>query len=84
MEVNGVKEKLHKSRITNIELESAHHEGTISIFLVLILFFYGSSCYAIFIFNVRSLKAWNQGLGMVANVVIWILVAIFFKYIIMK
>jgi hypothetical protein len=36
MEANGVKEKLHKSRITNIELESAHHEGTISIFLVLI------------------------------------------------
>lgn len=36
MEANGVQEKLHKSRITNIELENAHHEGTISIFLVLI------------------------------------------------
>jgi hypothetical protein len=48
-------------------------------FLSSILFFCGSSHYAIFIFNVRSLKAWNWGLGMVTNVVIWILVAKFYN-----
>jgi hypothetical protein len=36
MEANGVRKKLNKNHITNKELENAQHEGTSSIFLVLI------------------------------------------------